>query len=71
MPPILAAAAPEQGIMSIQRCKQGPGWDEAIEYAERKLESVEKQLSQLRSAIETFRRNKEQGLPWPSSETRS
>jgi hypothetical protein len=40
-------------------------WDEAIQDAESKLERVSERVVRLKAAIETFRRAKERGQPWP------
>jgi hypothetical protein len=47
-------------------------WDEAIADVSRKLELAKKRVSKLESAIDTFKRHKEQGYAWPrKSATRS
>ena len=45
--------------------KSLPLWNQAITDAQAKLEAAEKKVKQLKYALATFKRNREQGRAWP------
>lgn len=46
-------------------------WDTAIADAEKEIKRLGGQLSRLKSALASFKQNRELGIPWPGSATRN
>jgi hypothetical protein len=40
-------------------------WDKAIKDAENEIEQMRKQSYRLRHAVQIFKKNKQDGVPWP------
>lgn len=53
----------------IKACQIDSRWDDAIDFAEAELATVTKRRSQLQMAIRMLRRNRDDGMPWPSGTT--
>lgn len=48
-----------------------PLWDTAIADAETEIKRLGDQLRRLKSALATFKQNRELGIPWPGSATQN